>query len=61
MLCNGHQDWLVVCGTVDRRDLVCPFRKTIGHVCGEDAAISWVVQALEEREFARVGRRRLCE
>lgn len=59
MLCNRHQDWLVVCSTVDRRDLVCPFRKTIGHVRSEDAVISWRVQSLEERELRRVCWRRL--
>lgn len=46
-------------GTVDRRDLVCTCRKTVGHIGGEDAVNSCVVQAFEERELIRIGRRRL--
>lgn len=51
----------MVRGSVNRRDFVCPCRKTVRHVCTEDTINGCIIQPLEERELGRVGRCRLRE
>jgi len=61
MLCDGDEDGLVVGGSIDGRDLVSACGQTTSNSSGQDTVGGGIIQALEEGELCRVGRRILGE